>query len=61
MIDHFGERISSPQPKHYEVSHGMCRVCGSVWLEQAICETDKQEVKPRKRKTSVSKVEEDMA
>jgi hypothetical protein len=37
LIDSMGERISSsPLPKLYEASHGICSVCGTVWLTQAI-------------------------
>ena len=61
MMDHLGEPISSPQPKHYEVSHGMCRVCGLLWLEDAICDTEKQEVKQRDVKAVFNKMEEDTA
>lgn len=47
FMDNFGEPISAPQPKRYEVSHGMCRICGSLWLEQAIRDTEQQEAKER--------------
>jgi hypothetical protein len=37
LIDDAGERISPlPLPKLYEVSHGMCTACGSLWLEQVL-------------------------
>ncbi len=36
LMNHLGEPISDPRPKDYAVSHGMCRGCGSLWLEQAI-------------------------
>ena len=37
LIDDMGERISSlPLPKLYEASHGICSVCGTIWLTQAI-------------------------
>jgi hypothetical protein len=49
FMDHFGEPISVPQPKRYEVSHGMCRICGSLWLEQAIRDTDAQEAKQKEK------------
>jgi hypothetical protein len=42
-MDRFGEPTSAPQPKRYEASHGMCRVCGTLWLEQAIRDTDERE------------------
>lgn len=36
LINSMGERISSsPLPKLYEASHGICSVCGTVWLTQA--------------------------
>jgi hypothetical protein len=35
LIDLAGERISTqPLPKLYEASHGMCSVCGTLWIEQ---------------------------
>lgn len=41
LMNKIGEPISSlPVPKIYEASHGMCKSCGSLWLEQAI--QDKQ-------------------
>ena len=37
LINSIGERLSSsPLPKLYEASHGICSVCGTVWLEQAV-------------------------
>lgn len=37
LINSIGERLSSsPLPKLYEASHGICSVCGTVWLAQAI-------------------------
>ena len=37
LIDDAGERISlSPLPKLYEASHGICEVCGSLWMEQVL-------------------------
>lgn len=37
LIDSMGERLSSsPLPKLYEASHGICSACGTVWLTQAI-------------------------
>ena len=45
MMNGRGERISlQPVPKLYEATHGMCRVCGMYWLEQAICDTEEQPV-----------------
>ncbi len=35
LIDLAGERVSTqPLPKLYEASHGMCSVCGTLWIEQ---------------------------
>jgi len=56
FMDHFGEPISAPQPKRYEVSHGMCCVCGSLWLEQAIRNTDEQ--KAQQKQTLLSKIDD---
>ena len=37
LINNMGERISSsPLPKLYEASHGICSACGTAWLTQAI-------------------------
>jgi hypothetical protein len=37
LIDGAGERLSpSPLPKLYEASHGICSVCGAVWIARAI-------------------------
>ncbi len=36
LIDCAGERLSpSPLPKLYEASHGICSVCGKVWIARA--------------------------
>jgi hypothetical protein len=36
LIDCAGERLSpSPWPKLYEASHGICSVCGKVWIARA--------------------------
>ena len=36
-MDSGGVRISSlPVPKIYAASHGMCQVCGALWLEDAM-------------------------
>lgn len=36
LINSMGERISSsPLPKLYEASHGICCACGTAWLMQA--------------------------
>jgi len=54
FMNRFGEPISAPQPKRYELSHGMCLSCGVLWLEQATRDTDARKVetpeKPRTRK-----------
>ena len=43
IINNRGERISlQPVPKLYEATHGMCRICGIYWLEQALCDTEEQ-------------------
>jgi hypothetical protein len=35
LINHVGERLSTqPLPKLYEATHGMCSVCGALWMEQ---------------------------
>jgi hypothetical protein len=45
LIDDFGERLSSlPVPKTYDASHGMCTVCGDIWLEGVLQDTEKQYV-----------------
>ncbi len=45
LMDSIGEPISSlPVQKIYEASHGMCKACGNLWLEQAIRDTQKQVV-----------------
>jgi hypothetical protein len=37
LIDSGGERVSQrPLPKLYEATHGMCCVCGTLWIEQAV-------------------------
>ena len=37
LIDGAGERISpSRLPKLYEATHGMCGVCGTLWMEQVL-------------------------
>jgi hypothetical protein len=46
-MDRSGVPISAPQPKHYDVSHGMCRVCGLLWLERALGDTE--DLKPKKK------------
>jgi hypothetical protein len=50
LMNRFGEPISAPQPKRYEVSHGMCQVCGSLWLEQAIRDTAEREAAEKRHK-----------
>lgn len=37
LINNAGERLSlSPLPKMYNASHGICDICGSQWIEQAL-------------------------
>lgn len=37
LIDSAGERVSQrPLPKLYQATHGMCCVCGTLWMEQAL-------------------------
>ena len=46
-MDSVGERTTLlPVSKIYEASHGMCRVCGNLWLEQVIQDTEKQVAMP---------------
>jgi len=36
-----GERISQhPMPKQYNATHGMCCICGVLWLEQMAHDMD---------------------
>jgi hypothetical protein len=58
LMDSVGERISSiPVPKIYEASHGMCRTCGNLWLEQAMQEPQLQAVtRPLALRVEVSSV-----
>jgi hypothetical protein len=45
LTDAFGEPLSVlPVPKIYEASHGMCRVCATLWLEKVMQDTEKQAV-----------------
>jgi hypothetical protein len=45
LMNSIGERLSSsPRPKLYEASHGICSVCGIIWLSQAIEATNNQNV-----------------
>lgn len=47
LMDNQGERVSLlPVPKLYEATHGMCRICGIYWLEQAIRDTEERPVVP---------------
>jgi hypothetical protein len=48
LMDEFGEPVSTPQPKQYKISHGMCRSCGSHWLAQALLNTVEQDVDKKK-------------
>ncbi len=56
FMNDFGEPVSAPQPKNYELSHGMCRLCGSLWLEQAIHDTEPH--KAQKHRPSISRIED---
>jgi hypothetical protein len=58
LMDSIGERISSlPVPKIYEASHGMCKTCGNLWLEQAMQEPQLQAVtRPLPMRAEVSSV-----
>ena len=41
LMNNEGERTSMlPVPKIYEATHGMCQVCGGLWLEQALGNED---------------------
>ena len=45
LMDSSGEPISSiPVAKLYKASHGMCKTCGNLWLEQASQDTQSQAV-----------------
>ena len=57
LMDRFGEPTSTPVPKRYEVSHGMCRICGSHWLEQAVKDTEKQIADEKYRLLLVNEIE----
>ena len=49
FMNRFGEPVSAPQAKHYEVSHGMCLACGTLWLERAIRDTEEREAELRQK------------
>jgi hypothetical protein len=43
LMDSVGEPTSSlPSAKIYEASHGICRACGNLWLDQVLQDTEKQ-------------------
>lgn len=45
LMDSIGEPISAiPVPKIYRASHGMCKACGNLWLEQVLQDTQPQSV-----------------
>ncbi len=47
LIDAAGERISTaPLPKLYEATHGMCSICGALWIEQVLSCQDTQVAPP---------------
>ncbi len=57
LMDSIGEPISAiPVPKIYKASHGMCKICGNLWLEQALRDTQTQTVaRPLALDTKVSR------
>ena len=45
LLDSIGDPISTmPVPKIRKASHGMCKTCGNLWLEQALQNTQPQAV-----------------
>jgi hypothetical protein len=41
LMNDDGERISQyPVPKQYNATHGMCCICGVLWLEQVARDMD---------------------
>jgi hypothetical protein len=41
LMNDDGERISQhPMPKQYNATHGMCCICGVLWLEQMAHDMD---------------------
>ena len=43
LMNQQGERISLQRvPKIYEATHGICRACGMIWLEQVLLDTGEQ-------------------
>ncbi len=58
LMNSIGEPTSSrPVPKIYEASHGMCKSCGNLWLEQALQEIQLQAVThPLPMRTEMSSV-----
>lgn len=41
LMNDDGERISQhPIPKQYNATHGMCCICGALWLEQMARDMD---------------------
>jgi len=43
LMNSAGERISSlPVPKIYDATHGMCKECGALWLQEAQTETQRE-------------------
>ena len=60
LIDCAGERLSpSPLPKLYEASHGICSVCGTVWIARAIENQPGQDPinQPEYKENSIAPVE----
>lgn len=53
LIDSAGERISqAPLPKLYEASHGICGVCGTLWMEQVLGTQGTQELSLQNQEAS---------
>jgi hypothetical protein len=45
LIDSGGERVSQlPLPKLYEASHGICDICGTLWMEQVVRPSEVQSI-----------------
>ncbi len=45
LMDSIGEPVSSiPVPKIRKASHGICKICGDLWLEKALQDTQPQAV-----------------
>ncbi len=45
LMNSAGEHLSpAPLPKLYDATHGICGVCGTRWMEQAMGSQDTNEV-----------------